>query len=69
MVLIKFFKENQRMQSKISEVSFSIEFRFDTKQVPLLQDFVRVHIAIRPHIFSTYNGTRPIVERTLHSHI
>ena len=57
------------MQSKILDISFSIEFCFQTKKIVLLQDFVYLHIAIRPHIFSTYNDTRSIVERTSHSHI
>ena len=62
-VLFKLCKENHRVQSKISDVSFSIEFRFETKQVVLLQDFVHLHIVIRPHIFSTYNDTT-ILEKT-----
>ena len=35
----------------------------------MLQEFVHLHIVIRPHIFLTYNDTRSIVERTSHSHI
>ena len=69
-VLFKLCKENHRMQSRISDVFFLIEFHFEPiKQVVLLQDFEHLHIAIRPHIFSTYNDIRGIVERTPHSHI
>ena len=69
-VLFKLCKKNHRMQSRISDVLFLIEFHFETiKQVFLLQDFEHLHIAIRPHIFSTYNDIRGIVERTPHSHI
>ena len=44
-----------------------MEFRFETKQVALLQDFVHLHIVVRPHIFSSYNGTRVIVESSPYS--
>ena len=43
---------------------------FETqKQVVLLQDFVHLHIAIRPQILSISDDTRAIVEMTPHSHI
>ena len=35
----------------------------------MLQDFVHLNINIRPHIFSIYNETRSIVEKTPHSHV
>ena len=57
-VLFKLCKKNLQMHSKILDVSFSIQFCLETKQVVLLLDFVHLHIAIRPHIFSTYNDTR-----------
>ena len=53
------------MQSKISDVSFSNEFRFETR----LTRLCTFHIAIRPHISWTCNDTRSKVERTPHSHI
>ena len=63
-ILLKLCKEN-RVQSKIFDVFFSIEFHFETKKVVLLQDFVHLHIAICPHIYSTYNVTISIVERNI----
>ena len=64
-VLFKFYKENQRVQSKTLDVSFSIVSFWDKNR--LFCDFVHLHIAIRSHIFSTYNDTISVVERTPHS--
>ena len=38
-------------------------------EVVLLHDFRHLHILIRPHILSTCDDTRFIVERSKHSHI
>ena len=42
---------------------------FFLQDTVMLATHKRMHIVIRPHIFSTYNDTRSIVERTPHSHI
>ena len=57
------------MQSKISDVSFSIEFRFETEIGCLFTRLGTFHIAICPYIFPSYKDTRSIAERTPHSHI
>ena len=62
-VLFKLCKENHRVQSKISDVSFSIEFPFETE----IGCFV-TRLCTFAHIFSIYNETIFIVERTPHSH-
>ena len=66
----KLRKQNHRVQSKISEVSFSMEFRFDTKIGCFITRYcIFVLLVIRPNISSTYNDTRFIVEWHPHSHI
>ena len=66
-VLFKICKENHRVQSIISDVSFSIEFRLQNRL--FCRKTLYVCTFARPHIFSTYNDIRSIVERTPHSHI
>ena len=64
-ILFKLYKENQRVQSKTFDVSFSIEFRFETK----ICCFVTLYICtlLFVHIFSQLTMTISIVERTPHS--
>ena len=57
------------VQSKISDVSFSIDFCFETKLDSFFTRRCTFHIAIFPHIFLIYIDTRSIVERTPHSQI
>ena len=64
-----FVKKITECNQKFRTFPFRLSFALRRKQIVLLQDFVYLHIAIRPHIFSTYNDTRSIVERTSHSHI
>ena len=51
-----------RAQSKISDVSFSIEFCFETKVGCFFTRLCTFHIAIRPHILPICNDTRSIVK-------
>ena len=67
-LLFKLCKENHRAQSKILDGSFSIGFRFETEiQVIQLQDFVHLHIAIRPQICLTM--TLDLLWNCSHIHI
>ena len=64
-MLFKFCKENHRGQSKSFDVSFSIEFSFETK----IGCFVTRICTFAHSYFSTCNDTRSTVERAPHSHI
>ena len=64
-MLFKFCKENHRGQSKSFDVSFSIEFSFETK----IGCFVTRICTFAHSYFSTCNDTRSTVERAPHIHI
>ena len=68
-VQIKLCKENHRVQSKISNVSFSMESRFQIKVCCFV-----IRLCIFAHSYSTtnfliLNNTRFIAGRSPHSHI
>ena len=60
-----FVKKITLCNQKFWTFPFRLSFVLRQKQVVLQH----LYIAIRPHIFSAYNVTRSVVERTPHSHI
>ena len=68
-VLFKLCKGNHQKQSKISDVSFSIEFRFETKIGCFVTRLCTFAHSCSSKYFLNLQIHLSIVERTTHSHI